>query len=98
MNMMKFGVGQSIRRVEDQRLMTGHGCYTADVASEKTLHAVVLRAAHAHARFVIRDLATARAIKGVKLILTAADLTHLGGVPCLAHVGNADKSPTPQTV
>lgn len=95
MNMMKFGVGQSIRRVEDQRLVTGHGSYTADVPAEKALQAVVLRSPHAHAGFIIRDLSAARAIKGVRLILTAADLTHLGGIPCLAPVGNGDKSSTP---
>ena len=28
---MKFGVGQSVGRVEDRRFITGSGCYTDDV-------------------------------------------------------------------
>ena len=32
--MKKFGIGQSIRRVEDVRLLTGEGCYTDDIRPE----------------------------------------------------------------
>ncbi len=98
MAVMKFGVGQSVRRVEDQRFITGHGNYTSDILEAKALQAFVLRSPHAHARFAIADLGAARAMKGVKLILTAADLTHLGSVPCLAPIPNADKSPNPMPV
>ncbi len=98
MSVAKFGVGQPMRRVEDARLVTGHGRYTADVAAEKSLQAFVLRSPHAFARFTITDVATARGMKGVKLVLTAADVAHLGGVPCQGNVANADKSPTPNPV
>ncbi len=98
MSVAKFGVGQPMRRVEDARLVTGHGCYTADVAAEKSLQAFVLRSPHAFARFTITDVTTARGMKGVKLVLTAADVAHLGGVPCQGNVANADKSPTPNPV
>ena len=46
---MKFGVGQPIRRVEDQNLITGQGRYTDDIHLEKAATAVVLRARVAHA-------------------------------------------------
>jgi carbon-monoxide dehydrogenase large subunit len=95
MSVAKFGVGQPMRRVEDKRFITGHGRYTSDVKAERALQAHVLRSPHAFARFTIRDLSAARAVKGVKLILTAPDLAHLGGVPCQGNVPNADKSPTP---
>jgi carbon-monoxide dehydrogenase large subunit len=95
MSVAKFGVGQPMRRVEDRRFITGHGRYTSDVMAERALQAYVLRSPHAFARFTIRDLSAARAMKGVKLILTAADLTHLGGVPCQGNVPNGDKSDTP---
>lgn len=82
MRPMKFGVGQSVRRVEDQRLTTGTGRYTDDTAVEGALHGYVLRSQYAHARFAIRDKETARRMKGVKLILTGEDVADLGGLPC----------------
>ena len=84
MSVKKFGIGQPVRRVEDQRLLTGGGNYTADYSPEKELVAFVLRSPHAHASFKVTDLTAAHAIKGVKLILTADDLKELGDVPCLA--------------
>jgi carbon-monoxide dehydrogenase large subunit len=98
MSVAKFGVGQPMRRVEDVRLVTGHGRYTSDVAAERALQAYVLRSPHAFARFTIKNVAAARGLKGVKLVLTAADVAHLGGVPCQGQVPNADKSPTPNPV
>ncbi|MBV9974039.1 MAG: xanthine dehydrogenase family protein molybdopterin-binding subunit [Hyphomicrobiales bacterium] len=93
MRPMKFGIGQPARRVEDQRLITGHGEYTSDKIPQNAARAFVLRSPHAHARFRIADLAPARGMPGVLLILTAADIEHLGGLPCLAPVANADGSP-----
>ncbi|MFZ4533988.1 MAG: xanthine dehydrogenase family protein molybdopterin-binding subunit, partial [Alsobacter sp.] len=90
MSVKKFGIGQPVRRVEDQRLLTGGGRYTDDYAPERCLHAVVLRSPHAHARFTISDVEAAGAMKGVRLVLTAADIAHLGPVPCLAPMPNAD--------
>jgi carbon-monoxide dehydrogenase large subunit len=88
----KFGIGQPIRRVEDQRLLTGGGQYTSDYTPERCLESVVLRSPHAHAKFKVTDISAAMAIKGVKLILTAEDLTELGDVPCQAAMPNDDGS------
>ena len=52
MSVKKFGIGQPVRRVEDQRLLTGGGNYTADYSPEKELVAFVLRSPHAHASLV----------------------------------------------
>src|SRR6476620_4046586 len=82
MRPMKFGFGQPVRRVEDQRLTTGTGRYTDDIASEGALHAFVLRSPYAHARFTIGDTGTARQLKGVKLILTGKDVADYGDLPC----------------
>jgi carbon-monoxide dehydrogenase large subunit len=79
---MKFGFGQPVRRVEDQRLTTGTGRYTDDTAVEGALHGFVLRSQYAHASFKIRDKAAARGMKGVKLILTGEDVADLGDLPC----------------
>jgi carbon-monoxide dehydrogenase large subunit len=78
---MKFGVGQPLARKEDDALLRGAGRYIADVAPEATLHAVVVRSPHAHARFRIGDLGRVRAMPGVRLVLTAADISHLGPLP-----------------
>ncbi|QEL26189.1 xanthine dehydrogenase family protein [Bosea sp. F3-2] len=86
MRPMKFGFGQPVRRVEDQRLTTGTGRYTDDTAVEGALHAFVLRSPYAHARFSIGDAEAARKLKGVKLILTGKDVAEYGDLPCKGHV------------
>ena len=92
MKPMKFGLGQPVKRIEDAKFITGRGQYTADVEPAGTLHAAVVRSPHAHAKFAIGDTAAALAIPGVRLILTAADVAHLGALPCLAPVANTDGS------
>jgi carbon-monoxide dehydrogenase large subunit len=83
---MKFGVGQSVQRKEDDALLRGRGCYVADYMPANTLHAVVLRSPHAHARLRITDAAKARAMPGVGLVLTGADTAGLGDLPCQGEV------------
>jgi carbon-monoxide dehydrogenase large subunit len=95
MQAIKFGVGQSVRRVEDVRLITGRGVYTSDIVCEGALHAVFLRSPYAHARFRIEDIEAARALAGVRAVYVAADFAALGGLPCLAPVRNSDGALTP---
>jgi len=83
MQPIKFGVGQAVRRLEDDALVRGSGRYVADYAPAGLLHAVVLRSPHAHARFRIADVAKARAMPGVALVLTGAETARLGSLPCL---------------
>jgi carbon-monoxide dehydrogenase large subunit len=82
MRPIKFGFGEAVIRKEDDQLIRGGGRYVADIAPAGALHATVLRSPHAHARFRIADLNAARGLPGVRLILTAADLEHLGDLPC----------------
>ena len=81
MQALKFGVGQSVTRKEDDPLLRGRGRYVADLAPQGTLHAVVLRSPHAHARFRI-DAAKARTMPGVRLVLTGAETAEFGLLPC----------------
>lgn len=81
MAMMKFGFGQPLTRKEDDALLRGAGRYVADVAPVGALHAVVVRSPHAHANFKFTDLAAAKAMKGVRLILTGDDIADLGPMP-----------------
>ncbi len=79
---IKFGVGQSVLRKEDDALIRGKGRYTDDVAPQPALHALMLRSPHAHAKFTI-DVSRAMSLPGVSLILTAAEVGDLGDLPCL---------------
>ncbi|MBK8458412.1 MAG: xanthine dehydrogenase family protein molybdopterin-binding subunit [Phyllobacteriaceae bacterium] len=71
----KFGMGASVRRLEDDAFITGRGRYTDDIAAP--LHAVVLRSPIAAGRFSIGSLDAARSAPGVALILVGADVAHL---------------------
>ncbi|MCO6419151.1 xanthine dehydrogenase family protein molybdopterin-binding subunit [Siccirubricoccus sp. KC 17139] len=75
-------------RREDQRFLTGQGRYLADLIPADALHAAVLRSPHAHARILAIDTSEARAMPGVRLVLTGADLAEegLGPLPCPAQV------------
>jgi aerobic carbon-monoxide dehydrogenase large subunit len=79
---IKFGVGQSVLRKEDDALIRGKGRYTDDHAPQASMHALVLRSPHAHATFTI-NVTRARGLPGVGAILTAEDVRDLGGLPCL---------------
>jgi carbon-monoxide dehydrogenase large subunit len=79
---IKFGVGQSVLRKEDDALIRGKGRYTDDHAPQASLHALVLRSPHAHAKFTV-DAGRARGLPGVAAILTAEDVKDLGSLPCL---------------
>ena len=79
---IKFGVGQSVLRKEDDALIRGKGRYTDDLAPPPALHALMLRSPHAHAKFTI-NVSKARGLPGVGAILTADDVKDLGDLPCL---------------
>ena len=79
---IKFGVGQSVLRKEDDALIRGKGRYTDDHSPQPAMHALMLRSPHAHAKFTI-NVAKARGMPGVSLILTAAEVGDLGDLPCL---------------
>ena len=68
---------KSFRR-EDERLLTGRGCYTADWNLPRQLYACFVRADRAHAKLLGIDAQAARARPGVQLVLTAADLEAAG--------------------
>ena len=67
-------VGQSIKRFEDPRLLTGQGTFVDDLHVPDMLYAVVLRSVHAHAYLRRLDPAAARRLPGVIQVLTAQDL------------------------
>src|SRR6266446_9942623 len=66
-------IGDTPKRREDLRFVTGRGSYLDDLAFDGLTHAVVLRSPHAHA--LIRGIAAAgaRVMPGVLAVLTAED-------------------------
>lgn len=69
--------GQSARRYEDPRLLTGQGSYVGDVKLPGLLHAVVLRSIHAHANIRSIDVGNASRLPEVIAVFTAADIQEL---------------------
>jgi aerobic carbon-monoxide dehydrogenase large subunit len=92
---LKFGVGQPVPRKEDPRLVAGQGRYADDVDLPGQAYAVVLRAPQAHGRLRRLDVAPARAMPGVLLVLTAADMqaAGYGQLLCKLPLKNHDGSP-----
>jgi carbon-monoxide dehydrogenase large subunit len=76
--MVKFGVGQPMRRVEDERLITGKGRYTDDISFEGQAHAFMVRSPHANARILSIDTADAKAAPGVLAVYTGEDAKREG--------------------
>lgn len=91
----KFGVGQSVSRKEDPRLLRGEGNYTDDYAPEGLLFARFIRSDYAHGVINSIDLTAARQADGVKLVLAAADLEGHGynDLGCGLPLKSADGSP-----
>ncbi len=70
-------VGQSVKRVEDDRLLRGNGRYVADVNPEGVLHAHFVRSPIAHATIKSIKVDEARRAPGVVKIITGAEMKEL---------------------
>ncbi|MDF1585522.1 xanthine dehydrogenase family protein molybdopterin-binding subunit [Marinimicrococcus flavescens] len=90
-----FGMGRSVRRREDARLIRGRGRYVDDLGEAGDRHAVFVRSAHAHARILAIDTAGALAAPGVEAVFTGRDLRDagVGSIPCGWRILNKDGSP-----
>jgi CO/xanthine dehydrogenase Mo-binding subunit len=71
------GVGISIPRPDGPEKVTGRVQYVADIQAKGLLHAKLLRSPHAHAKIVSIDTSAAKALPGVRAVLTAKDIPHL---------------------
>ena len=91
----KFAVGQSVRRIEDPRLLQGFGRYADDVNLPHQAYAVVVRSPHAHAAIRSIDATAARAASGVLGVFTGEDLAAdgLGDLPTDKSRKRPDGSP-----
>jgi carbon-monoxide dehydrogenase large subunit len=82
--MTATGIGASVRRVEDQRFITGKGQYVDDINRPGQSYAVFVRSPHAHAAIKSIDPKAALASSGVLGVFTGADLASdkIGNLIC----------------
>jgi len=83
----RFGSGNSVKRVEDEALLTGKSRFADDVSlpGQAVLH--FLRSPHPHAKIRSIDISPAASMPGVVAIVTGADLVQAGVKP---HVQSGD--------
>src|ERR1700746_996528 len=88
----QFGIGQSVRRTEDPRLVRGQGRFTDDIDLPGQAYAAMVRSRHAHGILRAVDVAPARAQPGVLGAYTGADLAAagFGTLSCLIGFKNRD--------
>jgi carbon-monoxide dehydrogenase large subunit len=79
----KFGIGQAVRRVEDQRFTTGGGRYVGDFTLPHQCYGVAVLSPHAHAAIRNVDVSAAKVAPGVLCVLTGADAEadKVAGIP-----------------
>ena len=78
---IRFGSGQTVKRVEDASLLVGRGQFTDNVAVAGTTHIAFLRSPYAHARIASIDVAAAAAMPGVLAVYSGAQLLEAGVLP-----------------
>jgi len=94
---MKFALGQSIQRLEDDALLRGAGRYADDFAPARAAHVCFVRSPHAHARIKGISIDRAASAPGVVAVLTGKDAAAdgLGDIPCLIPVPGLKETPRP---
>lgn len=87
-------IGESVRRKEDYRFLTGAGNYTDDINLANQRVAVFVRSPHAHAVIKSVDVAAAEAMPGVAKVFTGKDVEgKMGGLPCGWLITSTDGTP-----
>jgi aerobic carbon-monoxide dehydrogenase large subunit len=92
---MRFGAGQPVKRLEDQRLLIGKGQFIDDKPEDGALWLHVLRSPHAHAKIASIDTRAAAGMPGVQAVYTGADLVadDIGTLPTLLVFPRPDGKP-----
>ncbi|MCS6920414.1 MAG: xanthine dehydrogenase family protein molybdopterin-binding subunit [Elioraea sp.] len=75
------GIGASLRRLEDERFLTGRGNYVTDLDFPDALACVLVRSPHPHAEILSIDASEALASEGVVAVFSGADMAADGVRP-----------------
>ncbi len=87
-------IGESLRRKEDYRFLTGAGNYTDDINLANQRVAVFVRSPHAHAVVKSVNVSKAEAMPGVTKVFTGKDVEgKMGGLPCGWLITSTDGTP-----
>ncbi len=87
-------IGESVRRKEDYRFLTGSGQYTDDINLPNQRYAVFVRSPHAHAKIVKVDTSRAKSMPGVAGVFTGDDVAgKMNGLPCGWLITSTDGQP-----
>ncbi|HEY7843036.1 MAG TPA: xanthine dehydrogenase family protein molybdopterin-binding subunit [Bradyrhizobium sp.] len=95
--MQKYGVGQPVRRKEDDTLVRGKGKYTDDFSLPRQAYGWMVRSSHAHGILKGIDTSAARTLPGVLGVWTAADLAEYKPFVCGLPLKSRDGSALLQT-
>ena len=92
--MADHDIKKSVKRVEDQRFLTGKGRYTDDINRHGQVYGLFVRSPYAHARITGIDTQAAEQAPGVLKVLTGRDVKAdgLGGIPCGFVPGNGPQN------
>jgi aerobic carbon-monoxide dehydrogenase large subunit len=93
MNARQGFIGQSVKRREDARFLTGTGRYTDDIVLPGQTHGYFLRSPYAHARLKRVDTGAAQAAPGVLGVFTGEHFKEVGGLPCGWLINSIDGTP-----
>jgi carbon-monoxide dehydrogenase large subunit len=86
-------IGQSVKRREDARFLTGTGRYTDDITLPGQTYGVFLRSPYAHAKLKKVDTKPAEAAPGVLGVFTGEHFKDVGGLPCGWLINSIDGTP-----
>ena len=92
----RYGSGKSVKRVEDEALLRGHGRFADNVKVDGELCACFVRSPHPHARILRIDAGAAASMPGVVRVVTGDELVRAGvkPIPCSADFKRAGGKPT----
>ncbi|MCP4329304.1 MAG: xanthine dehydrogenase family protein [Alphaproteobacteria bacterium] len=74
-------LGKSVKRVEDHRLLTGHGRFVDDISLPSTLHTAFVRCPFPRAEIAGIDVSAAKSRPDIVAVYTGADVAGLGHLP-----------------
>jgi carbon-monoxide dehydrogenase large subunit len=88
-------IGDSTKRTEDRRFLTGQGRYTDDIKLEGMVHAAIVRSQYGHGKINAIHADDARAMDGVLAVFTGQDLLDDGvqSIPTGWQIGDEMKEP-----
>jgi len=95
--MSKGKIGQSVLRLEDDRLLRGKGTFTGNLHFDGECFTIFVRSPYAHADILGIDTEDASGYPGVRAVITGADTAHLNPIPTISpvtdHAGDLNIEP-----